>query len=113
MSLLRVSEWRAEHRLDWVTNSDSDNVTKLRASDGAVLGNFKVGKALGGVAFDGKDIWVTNEDSNNVMRLRASDGMVLETFTVGTLSLQVTSDGANIWVTNGRSDSVTKLKITK
>ena len=85
-------------------------MTKLRASDGAVLGTFNVGKAPGGVVFDGKEIWVTNEDSNNVMRLRPSDGAVLETVTVGTLPLQVTSEGANIWVTNGRSDSVSKLK---
>jgi len=82
----------------------------LRASDGAVLGNFKVGKAPGGVAFDGTNIWVTNEDSNNVMKLRASDGAVLDTFTVGALPLQVTFDGKNIWVTNGRSESVSKLK---
>ena len=46
----------------WVTNSDSDSVTKLRASDGAVLGNFKVGKAPDGVAFDGTNIWVTNKE---------------------------------------------------
>ncbi len=94
----------------WVANGESDSVTRLRTSDGAVLGNFNVGKAPGGVVFDGTNIWVTNEDSNNVMKLRGSDGAVLDTFTVGTLPLQVTFDRKNIWVTNGRSESVSKLK---
>ena len=94
----------------WVANGGSNTVTKLRASDGAVLGTLNVGKSPFGVAFDGTNIWVTNEDSNNVMKLRASDGAVLDTFTVGTLPLQVLFDGANIWVTNGHSNSVSKLK---
>ena len=89
-----------------MTNSESDSVTKLRASDGAVFGNFKVGKAPGGVTFDGTNIWVTSEESNNVMKLRVRDGAVLDTFKVGTLPLQVIFDGKNIWVTNGRSESV-------
>lgn len=40
----------------WVANGDSNNVTKLRASDGAVLGTFPVGSDPFGVAFDGANI---------------------------------------------------------
>ncbi len=83
-------------------------MTKLRTSNGAVLGTFTVGKVPGGVAFDGVNIWVTNENSNNVTKLRASDGAVLGTFSVGTLPLQVAFDGANIWVTNGFSSCQTE-----
>jgi len=43
----------------WVANGGS-TVTKLRASDGAVLGTFSVGKFPIGVAFDGTNIWVAN-----------------------------------------------------
>ncbi len=47
----------------WVTNSSvsSNSVTKLRASDGTVLGTFPVaGPNPAGVAFDGANIWVAN-----------------------------------------------------
>src|SRR5437016_1620158 len=37
----------------WVANQSSNNVTKLRASDGVVLGTFAVGSGPSGVAFDG------------------------------------------------------------
>ncbi len=40
----------------WVTSSGSNNVTKLRASDGANLGTFDVGGATVGIAFDGTNI---------------------------------------------------------
>jgi hypothetical protein len=57
----------------WVANRDSDNVTKLRASDGTTLGTFRVEDPFG-MAFDGANIWVANESSNDVTKLRASDG---------------------------------------
>jgi DNA-binding beta-propeller fold protein YncE len=46
----------------WVANRNSSNVTKLRASDGALSGTFTVGMGPGGVAFDGTNIWVANID---------------------------------------------------
>ena len=66
-----------------MANADSSNVTKLRASDGALLGTFTVGTTPYGVAFDGANIWVANSGSDNVTKLRASDGALLGTFTVG------------------------------
>ena len=53
----------------WVANSGSNNVTKLRASDGANLGTFAVGSVPDGVAFDGANIWVANIFSNAVSKL--------------------------------------------
>jgi DNA-binding beta-propeller fold protein YncE len=53
----------------WVANFDSDNVTKLRASDGAHLGTFPVGDLPVGIAFDGASIWVANNFSDNVTKL--------------------------------------------
>ncbi len=64
----------------WVANAASNNVTKLRASDGALLGTFAVGTAPRGVAFDGGSIWVANFGSNTVTKLRASDGVLQGTF---------------------------------
>jgi hypothetical protein len=50
----------------WVANAFSDNVSKLRASDGATLGTFAVGDSPRAVAFDGANIWVANAGSGNV-----------------------------------------------
>jgi hypothetical protein len=52
----------------WAANG-SNNVTKLRASDGANLGNFAAGSGPDGIAFDGANIWVANRSSNNVTKL--------------------------------------------
>ena len=62
-----------------MANASSNNVTKLRANDGAALGTFTVGTNPQGVASDGANIWVANLASNNVTKLRASDGAVLGT----------------------------------
>ena len=37
----------------WVTNTSTDNVTKIRASDNTILGNYAVGDGPTGIAFDG------------------------------------------------------------
>ena len=94
----------------WVANWDSNNVMKLRASDGINLGTFAVGVRPNSLAFDGANIWVANWDSNNVMKLRASDGVNLGTFVVGTKPSALSFDGANIWVANQDSNNVMKLR---
>ncbi len=94
----------------WVTNQGSSNVSKLRASDGTVLGTFAVGALPAGVAFDGANIWVANAGSNTVSKLRATDGALLGTFAVGNGPIGVAFDGANIWVTNLSDNTVSKLR---
>jgi DNA-binding beta-propeller fold protein YncE len=51
----------------WVTNNNG--VSKLRASDGMLLGTFAAGTNPFGVAFDGVSIWVANNGSNSVSKL--------------------------------------------
>jgi hypothetical protein len=99
----------------WVVVSGNNPVvTKLRASDGANLGNFPV--SSGGsesAAFDGANIWVTGGGSGTVNKLRASDGANLGTFPVqGNPALGVAFDGTNIWVVGGSASDgkVTKLR---
>jgi DNA-binding beta-propeller fold protein YncE len=58
----------------WVSNNTSNNVTKLRASDGACVGGvpnctFSVGTQPASMAFDGANIWVSNSLSNTVSKL--------------------------------------------
>ncbi len=52
----------------WVTNFSSNTVTKLRASDGALVGTFGVGKFPAGAAFDGVNVWVANLGGNTVSK---------------------------------------------
>ena len=70
----------------WVTNSGSNSVTKLHASNGAVQGTFSVGDSPRGVAFDGVNIWVANYGSGTV----AFDG-------ANNLGGKQRRYGANIW----------------
>lgn len=74
-------------------------MTKLRASDGAVLGTFTVGFGPLGIAFDGTNIWIANNNSSTVMKLKATDGVVLGTFNAPASPYGVAFDGSNIWVT--------------
>ncbi len=93
----------------WVANQSSDNVTKLRASDGETLGTFAVGDGPSAVAFDGSSIWVANHSSDDVTKLRASDGTSLGTFPVGDGPSALAFDRISMWVANSESDNVTKL----
>ena len=80
----------------WVANYDHNNVTKLRASDGAVQGTFAVGTSPVGVVFDGANIWVANSMSNNVTKLRASDAAVEGTYEVSFGPYGMAFDGTNV-----------------
>ena len=53
----------------WVANGGSNNITRLKATDGSYQGTFEVGFSPFGVAFDGANIWVTNYGSANVTKL--------------------------------------------
>jgi DNA-binding beta-propeller fold protein YncE len=52
----------------WVANYASATVSKLRATDGALLGTFPVGASPGFVAVDGANVWVTNGGSGTVSK---------------------------------------------
>src|SRR5205085_10159038 len=47
----------------WVTSFGGNTVTKMRVTDGTVLGTFAVGTGPTGVVFDGSNIWVANNSS--------------------------------------------------
>ncbi|XHR29838.1 MAG: hypothetical protein ACFUZC_04640 [Chthoniobacteraceae bacterium] len=93
----------------WVTNNGSNNVTKITAATGAVVGTYSVGTAPVGICFDGTNIWVANSGSNNVTKLTASNGAAVGTYTVGTSPQYLCYDSTNIWVTNAGSNNVMRL----
>jgi len=53
----------------WMAHINSGSVTKLRASDGSVVGTYPAGPDRNRVAFDGASIWVTNYTTNKVSKL--------------------------------------------
>ena len=58
----------------WISNRGDNTVSRIRPSDGTILGTYAVGSAPTGILFDGTNIWAANLNSNNVTKLRASDG---------------------------------------
>ncbi len=84
----------------WVVNGGDNDVEKLRANDGAVLGAFSVGQSRAsprGLAFDGENVWVSNSGGNDVTELKGpSDGSLLGTFVAGATPADVVYDGANV-----------------
>ena len=93
----------------FVANQFSDTVSKLRASDGAVVGTYAVGHRPVAVAFDGAFFWVANYLSNNVMKLDAS-GAVVATFATGDGPGGLLATNGNVWVANRNANTLTKLR---
>ncbi|MFA7244068.1 MAG: hypothetical protein WC080_02170 [Patescibacteria group bacterium] len=82
----------------WVTNSGSNNITKLNSSTGAVIGTYAVGTGPYGVAVDGSgNVWVGNPYSGNVTKLNGSTGALIGTYAVGGGNPGVDNAG-NVWV---------------
>jgi len=84
-------------------------VVKLRASDGARLGIFRVGPFARGIVFDGANIWVSLSNANSVTELRLSDGANLGSFRAGSMPAGLAFDGAHVWVTNNGDGTASKL----
>lgn len=95
----------------WVGNTNSNNVTKLRASDGANLGTFSTQGDPYGIAFDGVNIWVALSATGGYNILRPSDGKILGFIgpyqEAGPTGLSF--DGANMWGANGLGENLSKL----
>lgn len=94
----------------WVANSLDNTVSKLRPSDGALLGTFPTGLDPAKMVFDGANIWVACFLSDEVLKFRASDGVIEGTFSTGGHPNGITFDGANIWIANNDDATLTKLR---
>src|SRR5262245_10834629 len=82
----------------WVANQMSDNLMKLRASDGLNIGTFETGTRPVALTYDGTHVWVANKMSNNVMKYLAKDGSLVATITVGQQPEGLAFDGKDVWV---------------
>jgi YVTN family beta-propeller protein len=93
----------------WVTNSNSNNVSKINPITNTVIATVPVGSAPSGMAFDGTSIWVANNGSVNVSKINPTTNVVTATVPVGIGPTGLAFDGTSIWVTNSASDSVSKI----
>jgi DNA-binding beta-propeller fold protein YncE len=96
----------------WVANTLSSGVSKLRASDGALIGFLTLNNPRE-MTFDGANVWVSLKyprQAARVAKIRASDVEVLGVFPAGPEARYLTFDGANIWVVNIFAESLTKIR---
>lgn len=52
-----------------VTNSKSDDITRIRMNDNAHLGTYRAGDRPLAIAFDGQYIWVSDFNQDTVTRI--------------------------------------------
>jgi YVTN family beta-propeller protein len=99
----------------WVTNFTSNTVTKIRESDGVVLGTVSPGSTVFGATFDAttNSIWVANRDSNTISRINPVAAVVTATVSVGSGPVSVSYDPStgSVWATS-LSGAVTKVDAT-
>jgi hypothetical protein len=97
----------------WVTHQElPGRVTKLRAADGAILGQFPVPSSTQNVVFDGTYVWVTAWAylSHTVTRLRL-DGTVEGTYEAGQGNPSgILFDGENIWTVSSTGQFLVKMR---
>ena len=96
----------------WSAANVSNDVTKVRISDGVNLGAY----ALGGTGFrtccDRRGaVWATVLNTNSVRKFSVADGSVVGTYAVGTLPTGIATDGTYVYVSNGSTSNVTKLLV--
>jgi hypothetical protein len=80
----------------WVANTNNNKITKLRASDGSILGTYAVGNAPNDLCFDGASIWVTNSGSDSVTKLPKT---IMPTATTTTTPMASTTSSVGLQVT--------------
>ncbi len=105
----------------WVSNYDSNTVSKIDPLTNTVVATIGVGAAPWGIAYGGSYIWVADSGSNSVSKIDLSTNKVVAMVVVGTGPKGVAFDGSHIWVTNSRmtngewngsSNSVSKIDLS-
>jgi hypothetical protein len=84
----------------WVPNFNSNSVSVVRASSGAVLQTL-TGNGLNNPstsAFDGQRVLITNFSGNSVSLWKAADLTPLGSFATGSFTHGACSDGINFWI---------------
>ena len=79
----------------------SGTITKIRISDGTVLGSLKVGTNLTAFFFDGGYLWVADQPTTTITKLQPGNLTPVGTpVNVGQVVGQFAFDGQTLWMTN-------------
>jgi len=52
----------------WVTNQGTNNISKMSACNGSLIGTFSAGSTTTGIAFDGVNVWASNNADGTVSK---------------------------------------------
>ena len=98
----------------WASNSNTSAgvLTKVRASDGTILGTYSVGMGPYGMAFDGTLVWVANYASGDLSTVNVATGATTLSIPLsGCVADFLGYDGSHIWANCLFSGTVQKLAI--
>lgn len=95
----------------WITNGAENSVTKVRPSDGAILGTFVVGSAPRGIVFDGDTLWIAASAPGAGKAVQvALDGTVLTAIDyLNDAPRGIAWDGKHVWLTRTNVPKISKI----
>ena len=94
----------------WITNT-GNTVTRVRASDGAVLNVLPVPAGPAGLAFDGTNMWIADSFTRQFEKRRASDGVLQQIIPAPAADPgRMIFDGENLWSIGTNVNNVLKLR---
>ncbi len=93
----------------WALNYIDNTVSKVRCSDGAVIGAYATGNGPYSCCVDGTNIWIANRLANSVTKLLLSTGAFVGTYGVGNTPYGICCDGTYVYTADGGAGTITKL----
>ena len=93
----------------WVTDTQSDSVTKVDPETQAAVDTIDVGGDPTGIAWGDGSIWVVESNDADVARIDPSKGRIVARIPVGNSPSAVAATATDVWVTNFGDDSVTRI----
>ncbi len=97
----------------WCANQTDGTITKIRASDGVILGTFTMGPNPAAVCFDGTSIWVCLANRHgSLLQVNPLTGAITNTYTTGLGNgpQGICFDGANLWLTQYKDGTLAKVR---
>jgi len=96
----------------WVPNYVSGTITKVRVSDGAVIGNYATLANPFRSCHDLTNVWVVQRGASSVRKFLAATGASLGDSATGADPCGVCTDGTYVYTANRLGNSVTKIRIS-
>jgi DNA-binding beta-propeller fold protein YncE len=92
----------------WVSNLTANTISKIRCSDGTLIGSYATALSPYFSCYANGSVWVGCYNGNVIRKLTAATGAFVGDYAVN-LPAQPCYDGTNIWVTSESGNIVRKL----